>query len=154
MRAVYWVGSVSWVLLVGVGGCKQGGSSNESSPPPSAVDQKAAEAPAAATPQAVAAPAGDPKKDAEEIFATRCTPCHGPSGEGNGPASAGLVPKPRNYTDPQWQAQVTDEHIEKIILYGGAAVGKAPTMPPNPDLESKPEVIKALRAHIRSFRRP
>ncbi len=90
-------------------------------------------------------------KQAEEIFSMRCTPCHGPEGRGNGPAAAALNPKPRNFHDTTWQGSVTDEHIEKIIQYGGASVGKSPAMPPNPDLVSKPEVVAALRAHVRSL---
>ena len=89
------------------------------------------------------------KKEAEEIFSLRCTTCHGPQGKGDGPASAGLVPKPRNLQDKDWQKSVTDEHIDKIVQYGGAAVSKSPAMPPNPDLSSKPQVITALRLHVR-----
>jgi hypothetical protein len=53
--------------------------------------------------------------------------------------------------DPSWQTSVTDEHLEKIVMYGGAAVGKSPTMPGNPDLMAKPEVVKALVAHVRGL---
>jgi mono/diheme cytochrome c family protein len=90
---------------------------------------------------------------AEQIFASRCATCHGPEGGGDGPASAGLDPKPRNFQDPAWQKSVTDEHIETIIMYGGAAVGRSPAMPANPDLTSKPEVVAALREHVRSLAR-
>jgi hypothetical protein len=72
-------------------------------------------------------------------------------GAGDGPASAGLTPKPANFTLPEWQQKVTDDHIEKIIAYGGMAVGKSAAMPPNPDLDAKPEVIKALRAYVRGL---
>lgn len=91
--------------------------------------------------------------EANDIFATRCTTCHGPSGEGDGPASATLSPKPRNLRDPSWQASVNDDHIEKIIQYGGAAVGKSPAMPPNPDLVGRPQIVAALRGHIRSLKK-
>jgi mono/diheme cytochrome c family protein len=94
------------------------------------------------------------ESEAEKIFSTRCFTCHGAAGEGNGPGSAALVPKPRNFTETAWQASVTDDHIAKIIQYGGAAVGKSPTMPGNPDLMSKPEVVQALVAHIRSLAAP
>ena len=57
----------------------------------------------------------------------------------------------RNFRDPAWQQSVTDQHIEQIVQYGGAAVGKSPAMPANPDLMSKPEVVAALRAHVRSL---
>ena len=90
---------------------------------------------------------------AREIFAMRCFTCHGSEGAGDGPGSVALTPKPRNFQDGAWQDSVTDEHIEKIVMYGGAAVGKSPTMPGNPDLMSKPEVVRALVAHVRGLRR-
>lgn len=89
--------------------------------------------------------------EAKQLFANRCTACHGSGGGGDGPASAGLTPKPRNLKDPEWQKAVTDEHIEKIIQQGGAAVGLSPMMPGNPDLSAKPEIVAALRKLIRSF---
>ncbi|HWV38083.1 MAG TPA: cytochrome c [Vulgatibacter sp.] len=93
------------------------------------------------------------EKEAKEIFANRCAPCHGPTGGGDGPASAGFDPRPANLGSPQWQASVTDEHIERIVQYGGAAVGKSAAMPANPDLMGKPEVVKALRMYIRSLKK-
>jgi mono/diheme cytochrome c family protein len=90
-------------------------------------------------------------KEAEEIYKGRCTMCHGPAGKGDGPAAAALNPKPRDLGDPAWQKSVTDEHIEKIILGGGPAVGKSPLMPANPDLSNKPDVIKALRLLVRNL---
>jgi hypothetical protein len=93
------------------------------------------------------------KAEADDIFATRCTPCHGPAGEGNGPASATLSPRPRNFHDPSWQSGISDAEIEKVIAYGGAAVGKSAAMPANPDLAGKPEVISALREKVRGFKR-
>ena len=77
--------------------------------------------------------------------------CHGAGGKGDGQAAAALNPKPRNYTDKAWQATVPDAEIEKAILEGGAAVGKSNLMPPNPDLKDKPDVVRALRAKVRSF---
>lgn len=115
-------------------------------------------APAAQTPPPAAALAAGPAAggaaaaaEAQQIFATRCFTCHGTNGAGDGPASAGLTPPPRNFQDPAWQASVTDEHIRQIIQYGGAAVGKSAAMPSNPDLMSKPEVVDALRAHVRAL---
>ena len=91
------------------------------------------------------------REAAKAKFDTLCYTCHGNSGAGDGPASVGLVPTPRNFQDPDWQASVTDEHIEKIIVGGGAAVGKAITMPSNPDLKGKPAVVAALREYIRGL---
>jgi mono/diheme cytochrome c family protein len=117
---------------------------------PAATAPAAPEAPAAAAPAAASAAATE---EATQIFATRCVTCHGPEGLGDGPGSAALDPKPRNFQDPAWQESVTDDHIEKIVMYGGAAVGRSPTMPGNPDLMSKPDIVRALVAHVRGLAR-
>jgi cytochrome c553 len=125
---------------------------------------------AVATPQAEPAPAapaapagpGTPAASAEVLppeavaeaqtkWQTLCTTCHGASGKGDGPAGMALQPKPRDLSLASWQASVTDAHIEKVILEGGQSVSLSPLMPANPDLAGKPNVIKALRAHVRSL---
>lgn len=111
-----------------------------------------AAAPAATASVAAApAPAADPVAEADNIFKTRCATCHGALGKGDGAAATALNPKPRSFSDKEWQKTVTDEHIEKIILAGGMAVGKSPLMPPNPDLEGKKDVVAALRAMVRKL---
>jgi hypothetical protein len=88
------------------------------------------------------------------VFATRCTTCHGPQGLGDGPGAVALNPKPRNFQDPAWQASVDDAYLAKIVLYGGAAVGRSPMMPGNPDLTGKPAVVAALVEHVRALKKP
>lgn len=125
---------------------------------PQATDQQAGDQ--------AAAPAGDQQagsaataqggatnqaEEASNIFQLRCAICHGESGKGDGPGAASLNPKPRDYTDKEWQASVTDEELKKVIVEGGAALGKSPIMPPNPDLGQKPEVLDAIIAKIRGF---
>lgn len=141
------------VAALTLAGC--GGEQRDAAPAGSAGgsgDAATADAPAAAP----AAGGGDAAavEEAEEIFALRCTTCHGENGAGDGPASKGLSPPPRNFQDPAWQDEVSDEHIANIIQYGGAAVGRSPTMPGNPDLTGKPDVVAALVAHVRGLRSP
>jgi mono/diheme cytochrome c family protein len=93
----------------------------------------------------------DPAVTAKAMFETVCATCHGADGTGNGPAAANLNPKPRNYTDPAWQASVTDEDIKKTILLGGQGVGKSPMMPGQPQLRQEPEVLDELVKIIRGF---
>jgi mono/diheme cytochrome c family protein len=88
---------------------------------------------------------------AREIFAARCAACHGNQGLGDGPGAVALNPKPRNYHDKAWQTKVTDTDIRRTITYGGAAVGKSPMMPANPDLEAKPDVVEGLVRIVRDF---
>lgn len=118
---------------------------------PAPAEPKAAEpAPALQPTPAVKAPS-DPVAEAAEIFQSRCTVCHGEKGKGDGPGSAALEPKPRDFTSDEWQTSVTDEHIEKIIVGGGLAVGKSATMPANPDLDGKPEVVAELAKIVRGL---
>jgi mono/diheme cytochrome c family protein len=97
------------------------------------------------------APMGGHGSQAEAMFATVCVTCHGADGSGRGPAAEALNPKPRNYTDPQWQASVTDDQIKEIILKGGQGVGKSPMMPGQPQLADQPEVLDGLVKIIRAF---
>jgi mono/diheme cytochrome c family protein len=131
-------------LLVALGGCAEKEAPKQvpqAGPAPGAQAQPG-KAPSAAT------------EEAKNIFQMRCVICHGQTGKGDGPGAANLDPKPRNYSDKAWQATVTDEDLKKVIVQGGAALGKSPIMPPNPDLGQKPEVLDALIAMIRGFAQP
>jgi cytochrome c553 len=92
-----------------------------------------------------------PVEEARTTFSQICASCHGQDGTGNGPGAAQLNPKPRNYTDKAWQASVTDDQITKTILMGGAAVGKSPAMPAQPQLKEKPQVVAELVRIVRSY---
>ena len=91
------------------------------------------------------------RKEANDLFASLCVTCHGNQGKGDGPGAAACDPKPRAFGDPAWQASVTDEHIVKTIVYGGAAVGKSPQMPAQPQLKGKDDVLGQLVAIVRGF---
>ncbi len=88
--------------------------------------------------------------DPAVIFRNQCVMCHGNSGKGDGISAGALAVKPRDYTDPKWQASVTDDDIRKIILLGGKGVGRSPAMPDHPTL-NKPEVLNGLVKIIRGF---
>jgi mono/diheme cytochrome c family protein len=129
-------------IALGLFAC--GKSEPASAPAPAAVK------PAEPAPPPAAAPTAN-NDDPKEVFKTRCVMCHGTDGKGDGPASAALNPKPRNYTDAAWQKSVTDDQIKKTITGGGASVGKSPIMPAQPDLASKPEVLDGLVKIVRAF---
>lgn len=105
--------------------------------------------------EVAAAPAAtvQPVLDVDTYYSQRCLACHGAEGKGDGPGAAAMDPKPRDYTDGEWQASVTDEELKKVILGGGMAVGKSPLMPGNPDLKDKPELVDALVKKVRGFQK-
>src|SRR5690348_16116981 len=86
---------------------------------------KGSEPPEATSGSPNAMPETGPKKPGSKIneqaiarFESLCATCHGANGKGDGPAAANLSVKPRDYTDPAWQASVTDDQLRQIILLG------------------------------------
>ena len=62
-------------------------------------------------------------KDAQVLYKTYCTPCHGNKGKGDGPAAASLHPKPADHTSAIVQSE-TDGSLFWRISEGH------PPMPP------------------------
>lgn len=143
--------TISWILIPPMAlllGCSRGRGADESKV---SAKQNPATVVAPAAPAAPAAPVAD-MVAAKKVFDERCTVCHGVKGLGDGPAAQTLTPKPRAFSDSTWQTSVTDKQIEQTIIAGGAAVGKSPLMPGNPDLKTKPEVVRGLLEVIRGYK--
>jgi mono/diheme cytochrome c family protein len=100
-------------LVVGCGGRQESGSTSSSSEPPP-VSQPATDTGAAVP--------GDQLALGAKVYADRCALCHGSEGKGDGPASAGLNPKPRNHTDGSYMNARTDEDLLGVIRDGKGAM--------------------------------
>lgn len=92
---------------------------------------------------------GDPVAAGKQIFMQICTPCHGPEGRGDGPASVSLDPKPRNLTDPAYMTPLNDRYLFELISRGGVAVGKSPQMPAQSALVAQD--INNVIAYVRTL---
>lgn len=68
--------------------------------------------------------------DGREIFKANCAMCHGPTGDGRGPAAASLPVKLPNFTSSDYIGKRSEQQIEEIIRKGGAASGLNAAMPP------------------------
>src|SRR4030067_3035168 len=55
----------------------------------------------------------------KEIYDKKCALCHGVKGDGKGPASAGLNPKPTNFTKSHGEKMTDGEHFWKITTGRG-----------------------------------
>ena len=55
----------------------------------------------------------------KEIYEEKCGLCHGTEGDGKGPASAGLNPKPTNFRDSHGEKMTDGEHFWKITTGRG-----------------------------------
>ena len=88
---------------------------------------------------------------ARTFYAERCVTCHGPTGRGDGPAAVGLMPRPGDLRAHEWHVKTTDDELARVLVQGGPANAKSPTMPPSLDLESNPALLGALLAVVRGF---
>lgn len=100
-------------------------------------------------PRPVAVATVAPPAEALAIYLQRCATCHGDKGRGDGPAAAGLMVKPRRFSDAFWQDSESDLHLAKAIVEGGFAVRRSSAMPPHPDLKAH---AAGLVAVVRAFR--
>lgn len=89
------------------------------------------------------------RAEAMTLYGERCARCHGTLGKGDGPDAVKLSLRPRAFADPTWQLAVPDRQLEKVIVQGGAAVGKSPAMPAHPELGARPTQLAALVQHLR-----
>ena len=62
------------------------------------------------------------------IYKEYCSQCHGTTGNGDGPAASGLVPKPAIHAKIPFE-KLPIEYLYNVINHGGAMMGKSPNMP-------------------------
>ncbi len=92
----------------------------------------------------------------KKLFGTYCQTCHGPNGDGNGPASSEFTLKPRSFalaaykfdTDADWQ-KGTDIDLADVIRKGPAVFGGSPLMPGWSQFSD--DEIQSLIDYIRSL---
>ena len=62
------------------------------------------------------------------LYKEYCAQCHGLTGKGDGPAAAGLEPKPAIHANMPFEKLPMD-YLYTVINHGGPAIGKSPNMP-------------------------
>ena len=84
------------------------------------------------------------QRPGEETFRRMCAPCHGETGQGDGPAAAAFDPPPSDFRNPEGLGKLTDEEVAEVITRGrtsmpafGAILGE--------------EVLPALVAYLREL---
>lgn len=80
-----------------------------------------AEREAAAARRNPVAPGPESVKAGGELYAIYCTPCHGPSGKGDGLVSTKFVPPP-DLTNPDLHKARTDGYWQSYLSAGGAVM--------------------------------
>jgi mono/diheme cytochrome c family protein len=87
------------------------------------------------------------------VFETNCAACHGPAGQGDGPAAAALDPKPRNLADAAYMKTRPAATLRKVIEEGGQSVGLSPVMV-GWKASLTPAQIDAVLAFVQSLGKP
>ncbi len=82
------------------------------------------------------------------VFVDRCAACHGDQGFGDGPAANAIVPRPRNFHDPEFWKGRTPEALRAVVAHGK---GPASMMPAFEGVLSDAE-IDAVVDYLQSFR--
>lgn len=96
--------------------------------------------------KAAGGPVGDAARG-KTIYETRCAPCHGVEGGGDGPGAAAIAPKPRNFRDPAfWQGR-TAQQLRLVVKQGKPGTLMAPFEGALSDAE-----IDDVVAYVQSFR--
>jgi len=117
--------SQTWLALAGIvllaGGVWLGQTARAASVPHDETAKKAIEAP---TPPSYGALEG------RALFEYYCSTCHGKEGHGDGFNSYNLDPRPRDLSDPAFQAKRSDKDLASVIRSGGGFAGLSNTMPP------------------------
>lgn len=117
---------------------------------PAATDTASSPAPTATTATSTA--------EGEKVFQTYCVSCHGTTGKGDGPASAGLNPKPADFADAMFKYDVDGNgskgdiaDIKAIVHDGAAKHGGSPLMAPWPMIS--PDQLQSLAEYVKSLHR-
>lgn len=138
VRAV--ISSTAIAFLISCGGGEQT-STETTSAETGAATEAATEQAAAQDPAALAA-------QGKELYTSTCASCHGELGKGDGPGSAALDPKPRDFSNAEYMSGLTDTDIRNTIKYGGAIKGM-PQMPSHPQFSE--EQLNAIVAYVRTL---
>ena len=82
--------------------------------------------------------------DGEAVFLEYCAPCHGKSGEGDGPAAVAFDPPPSDFTDPDGVKARTLEEVISMIATGGGGMPAFWANLSQEDLETVAEYIRSF----------
>ena len=102
-------------------------------------------------PAGVSAPEVNRNSRGALIYRVLCTQCHGLNGDGRGINAKHLSVAPRNHRSRE-MATLSDEHLYRVIRYGGTSVDKSALMPSWGSVLREDEINDVV-AHLRELGR-
>jgi len=82
-------------------------------------------------------------RPAKQLYRRYCVSCHGTDGRAQ--TSRGKFSHARNFTDAQWQDEVTDERIFNSIMNGRSVRGNMPAFTNKVNSEEAESLVKFVR---------
>ena len=82
--------------------------------------------------------------DGDEVYETNCVPCHGKSGQGDGPAAVAFDPPPTDFTNPEGVKTKSLEDLVSVISTGTGGMPAFAASLSTEDIEAVAEYIKTL----------
>lgn len=128
MRAVIRVASYAWLVFVPLMFAPLLVSAAERDPLRPRVPQDQLEAAKALTNPFPSTPDNIAKGDGLFHGKGTCFVCHGAKGQGDGPASVGFDPSPRNFTNPEFHRARTDGELMWVLKNGSAGTAMVPVV--------------------------
>ena len=74
-------------------------------------------------------PVAESQSRGQKVYKHYCAICHGDGGQGDGFNSTNLAVTPRDFSNPAFWRQTTEERLLIAVSKGGPAVGKSVLMP-------------------------
>lgn len=128
MRGVVPVGLYAWLVVIPLTFAPLFVSAAERDPLQPRVPQDQLEAAKAVTNPLPSTPENIAKGDGLFHGKGTCFVCHGNKGQGDGPASVGLDPSPRNFTNAEFHRARADGELMWVLKNGSAGTAMVPVV--------------------------
>lgn len=89
-----------------------------------------------------------------DLYNGSCWVCHGPEGNGKGPAARNVDPPPRDFTSPEFRIEGREEEVARVITEGAVAAIHGSAYMPAWGTQLSPQQIRDVMAYIETFGEP
>jgi mono/diheme cytochrome c family protein len=89
-----------------------------------------------------------------DIYNGSCWVCHGPEGDGKGPAARNVSPPPRDFTSPAFRIEGREDEVARVITEGAAAAIHGSAYMPEWGTRLSPQQIRDVIEYLKTFHRP
>ncbi len=88
-----------------------------------------------------------------DIYNGSCWVCHGPEGNGKGPAARNVDPPPRDFTSPEFHIDGREEEVYRTISVGAAASFHGSAYMPAWGTQLSPQQIRDVMEYLKTFQK-